>query len=665
VGGRAGGSGWGRRLATWTAVAAIWGFLGTLFAVAWFVYDMPDVADATQFERRPAVTLIAADGTPFHRFGDLRGATVRIEDLPPHLIDAVIATEDRRFHYHFGIDPIGIARAAYVNWQAGRVVQGGSTLTQQLAKNLFLTPDQTMKRKAQEAILAVWLESQYTKDQILTAYLNRVYLGAGTFGVDAAARTYFNKPATELNLRESAIIAGLLKAPSRFAPTANPDRALARAEVVLAAMVDAGYLTPEQAQAALADGPAAPKRKPGEEGDGRYFAAWVADQVAAFVGPDHGDLLVYTTFDAAAQRAAEGQIAQMLRTDGKEAAVSQAAAVVMTPDGGVRALVGGAGWDRSQFNRATQALRQPGSAFKPLVFLAALEAGWREDSLVLDAPYRKRNWQPGNYDGRFRGEISLRDAMAHSVNTATIRLMEETGVNRTIAISKRLGITSPLRADLSLALGTSETTLLEITGAYAALANEGRAVIPYGILEIRDKQGRLLYQRRGSGAGYAVAGPDVAAMNRLLLAPIAYGTGKAAALPGRMAVGKTGTTLDYKDAWFIGFTADLVAGVWLGNDDGAPMKRVTGGGLPARLWQAIMAEAHQTLPPRDLPGLGGAPVPLMAENPAAALYPPMPGQEGAGEGSDPAPPADPAADPAARPPESDPLGDLLRRLRGQ
>lgn len=611
---------WGALLGRAAALAAIWGFMGGLFALAWFAHDLPDVNQAVQADRRPAITLVAADGTRFGRLGDLRGATVDVKHLPKHLVDALIATEDRRFYSHFGVDPLGIARAVWVNLRAGRTVQGGSTITQQLVKNLFLTPEQTLKRKIQEAMLAVWMETRYGKDQILTAYLNRVYLGAGTFGVDAAARTYFDKPATELNLRESAIVVGLLKAPSRYNPTANPERALRRAETVLAAMVDAGFLAEAEMRAAL-DTPAVPRRKPGSEGDGRYFAAWVADQVAAFVGPDHGDLVVYTTFDPAIQRAASGHVADLLRGPGAEARVGQAAAVVMAPDGAVRAMVGGGDYDESQFNRATQALRQPGSAFKPVVFLAALEAGWGPDATILDAPYRKGKWAPENYDGRFRGEVTLGEALAHSLNTATVRLLDAVGVDRGVAMARRLGLTTPMRRDLSLALGTSETTLLELTGAYATIANGGRGVIPYAILEIRDTDGQLLYQRRGSGAGYAISAPDVEAATRLLLGPIAYGTGTAANLGGRMAAGKTGTTQDYKDAWFLGFTADLVAGVWLGNDGGAPMRRVTGGGLPARLWRDIMADAHRGLPARDLPGLGGAPGPgrddMVAERPEA------------------------------------------------
>lgn len=631
----------GRLLGQSLALLMIWGGLALLFVLAWYGHDLPDVDKAVQVERRPAVTLVAADGTPFHRFGDLRGATVRVEDLPPHLVNALIATEDSRFYYHFGIDPIGIARAMYINWRAGRYVQGGSTLTQQLVKNLFLTPEQTLKRKIQEAMLAVWLERRYSKNQILTAYLNRVYLGAGTFGVDAAARTYFDKPATALNLRESAIIVGLLKAPSRYAPTASEDRAMQRAAVVLSEMLEQGYITQAQARAALQAPPA--REKSGSEGDGRYFAAWVADQVASFIGPDHGDLVVYTTFDRATQQAAETRIKEMLATNGEKSHVSQAAAVLMSPDGAVKALVGGRDYDSSQFNRATQALRQPGSSFKPILYLAALEAGWTADSHILDAPYRKGKWEPGNYEGRYRGEVTLRDALAFSINTAAVRLLESIGVDRARGMAKRLGITSPMRRDLSLALGTSEATLLEMTGAYATLANAGRSVIPYAILEIRDANGQPLYQRRGSAAGYAVSGPDVQAMTRLLLGPVTYGTGKAAQLD-RMVAGKTGTTQDYKDAWFIGFTADLVGGVWMGNDDNSPMKKVTGGGLPAHLWHDIMADAHQGLPPRDLPGLSSQPdqVPMVAQNstqPATPTQEPVPTQEG------------------------DPIADLLRKLQ--
>lgn len=638
---------------------AIWVGIFGLGIVAYFAYDLPDISQVARVERRPAVTLVAADGTPFHRFGDLRGETLDVRELPRHLVDALVATEDRRFWHHFGIDPIGVARAAYANYRAGRTVQGGSSITQQLAKNLFLTPDQTLRRKGQEALLALWLESKYSKEQILTAYLNRVYLGAGTFGVDAAARTYFNKSARNLTLRESAIIVGLLKAPSRYSPTSDPNRAVQRMSVVLRAMLDEGYIDENQMLAALAEAPPGLDAEQ-EDGDGRYFAAWVAEQVVGFVGAEHGDLTVYTTFDPAAQRIADQKVTAMLEGPGVDAKVAQAAVVLMTTDGAVRAMVGGRGYDVTQFNRATQALRQPGSAFKPIVYLAALEAGWGEYSTILDAPYVKAKWRPGNYDGKYRGDVSLRDALANSLNTATIRLLEAVGVDNVRHTAKRLGLTTPMRRDLSLALGTSEVTLLELTGAYATLANGGEGVIPYAILEIRDAQGARLYQRRGSSAGFAVASPYIGPMNRLLEGPIQRGTGKAAQLD-RPAVGKTGTTQDYKDAWFLGYTADLVAGVWLGNDDGKAMKKVTGGGLPARLWHDIMLAAHQGLPVRGLPGLNEMPAgPMMAQTP-------VDGVDTSGDDGIYAVESEPLGEPPPEPaaPSGDPIGDLLRRLTGK
>lgn len=594
-----------RVLGSWAVVGAIWAGVAGASVVAYFAYDLPDVSQVAQAERRPAVTVLAADGSTIERYGDIHGTTINAADLPPHLVHAVLATEDRRFFSHFGIDPIGLVRAAFVNFQAGRVVQGGSTITQQLAKNLFLTPDRTMGRKVQEAILAIWLERTYSKNQILTAYLNRVYLGAGTYGVDAAAQTYFNKPATEVNLREAAILAGLLKAPSRYSPAANPDRAAERAGVVIAAMLDAGYITQADIEAMRA-APPMPRRKPEGDGD-RYFADWVADQIVGFIGKEHDDITVHTTMDRRLQQAAERRLEASLSGAGLAARAEQGALVALSPDGAVRALIGGSSYAESQFNRATQALRQPGSAFKPLVFLAALENGMAADTLVDDAPIRIDGWQPANFEKGFHGPMPLRDALAHSVNTAAIRVLDRTGVEPVATLARRLGITSPMGKDLSLALGTSEVTLLELTGAYTAFANGGRAVWPYAVTRIEDRAGRVLYQRRGSAGATPVIDPaDLAELNRMLMAVVEYGTGKSAKLD-RMTAGKTGTSQEYRDAWFVGFTADYVAGVWLGNDDNQPMKRVTGGGLPARIWRDFMMDAHRGLPPRMIPGLDHAP----------------------------------------------------------
>jgi penicillin-binding protein 1A len=542
--------------------------------------------------------VVAADGAALATFGGLYGEPVRVAGLPPYLPQAVLAVEDRRFYGHFGIDPLGLARAAIANVRAGHIVQGGSTITQQLAKNLFLTPERTLKRKIQETLLAFWLERKFAKDQILSIYLNRVYLGAGAYGVDAAATKYFGKPASRVSLYEAALLAGLLKAPSRYAPTQAADLARARARLVLASMVKAGYITEAQAEEARAN-PARFAPRPGAEG-GRYFADWIIDQLSGFVGHVDEDLVVSTTLDPRLQRIAEAEVEAMLSGPGKAANVGQAALVVLSPSGAVRAMVGGRNYGASQFNRATQALRQPGSAFKLFVYLAALERGLGPATRTADAPLQVSGWTPRNYDGKYLGQMSLGQALALSRNTVAVRVAEKVGRNRVVAVARRLGITTELEARPSLALGAAEVTLIELTAAYAALANKGAGVWAHGIKEVRDRQGRILYRRRGSGPGRVIAPDDVAAMTGMLVRVIAEGTGKAAAL-GRPAAGKTGTSQDFRDAWFVGYTADLVAGVWLGNDDETPMKKVTGGGLPAKLWRAVMAEAHEGRPARPLP----------------------------------------------------------------
>ncbi len=608
-------------LAKWTVVGAIWGALALAVIVLYYGYDLPDVHQVAQHVRRPAVTLIAADGTRFSRTGEIQGAIIDANRLPRHLVEAVIAVEDRRFFYHFGIDPVGLGRAVWVNLRHGHMVQGGSTLTQQLAKNLFLSPDRTLRRKVQEALLALWLEHVYSKDQILTAYLNRVYLGAGAYGVDAAAETYFGKPVGRLSLYESAIIAGLLKAPSRYSPVNNPNEASQRAQVVLSTMIDAGFITPADAAAAILEPPSS--RPTTAAGLGRYFADWISDHVGSFIGYDHEDLVVFTTLDLHLQQAAELRLAELLAAQGPQNQVSQGALVALSPDGAVRALVGGRSYAESPFNRATQALRQPGSSFKPFIYLAALGAGYTPDTTVEDAPLRIGHWQPVNYEKGFRGLVPLRDALAHSINTCAVRVLEQVGVERVRTLAQRLGITSPLGHDLSLALGTSEVTPLELTAAYAGIANGGRPVIPHAILEIRDSHGAVLYKRHGSTAEPVADPAAVSALTGMMTGVLAYGTGKAARLD-RPAAGKTGTSSDYRDAWFAGFTADYVTTVWLGNDNNDEMKKVTGGSLPAKLWHDFMMDAHTGLPIRALPyasdiaAFSVAPVAAPAHPPTAA-----------------------------------------------
>jgi len=523
----------------------------------------------------------------------------------------VIATEDRRFYSHFGIDLIGIARAAVANLRAGHVVQGGSTITQQLAKNLFLTPDRTMLRKAQEMVLAVWLEHRFTKDQLLGIYLNRVYFGAGAYGVDAASRRYFGKSARRLNLYECATIAGLLKAPSKFSPAGNRKRASERTAQVLANMVDAGYLTDADAQSALKQSivlASVPVTQPGM----RYFADWVEDQAVA--GGYNGDLVVTTTLDPPMQAAAEQVIDSMLTRDGPKAEASQGALIAMSPDGAIRAMVGGRDYHESQFNRVTQATRQPGSAFKPFVYLTALEQGMQPTDRFIDGPVRIGDWQPHNYETGYRGEVSMADAVAQSINTVAVKVGQSVGLRNVIAVARRLGITTELNPDPSLALGTGEVTLLDLTTAYCAFASGGNGAWPYGITEIRDGGGKLLFARQGGGPGRVIEPGFVDEMDQMLSGVIAHGTGKAAQI-GRPAAGKTGTTSDFRDALFVGYTADLVAGVWFGNDDDAPMNHVSGGSLPARAWHDFMISALRNKPARPLLQSG----PVAADDPFYAV----------------------------------------------
>jgi penicillin-binding protein 1A len=600
-----------RFIGKWSIVAAIWALAGLGIVLAIYASDLPDVHQVAGLKKRPGVTLLAYDGTVLTQSGDLYGTTLAVSELPPNLVHAVVAIEDRRFYHHFGVDPIGLIRAFVTNSRRGYAVQGGSTLTQQLAKNMFLTPQRTFKRKLQEALLALQLERYYTKDQILTGYLNRVYLGAGAFGVDAAAKTYFGKPATQLNLQESAIIAGLLKAPSKYSPANDMDAALARAELVLRAMHNEGYISDQEMLAALAAS-APDMHPPSITKNSHYIADWAIQQAQGYIGAIDRDVVVLTTIDPRLQRLAEAKIDETLSGPAAKLKASQGALVAMTPDGAVRAMVGGRDYAESQFNRATQGERQPGSAFKPFVYLAALENGLRPDSLVDDAPIRLGTWSPENFEPGFKGRIPAREALAESVNTAAVRVLDFAGIDHTRSLARRLGISEPIPRDLSIALGTSDVTLLELTGAYAAFANGGYGVLPHTIERVTDNTGKVLYQRQGVGPGLVAAPESIAELNSMMMDVIAYGTGKAAKLD-RPAAGKTGTSQDYRNAWFVGFTADLVTGVWFGNDDNSPMKKVTGGMLPAHTWHDFMMAANTNWAPRDLPALAHMPSPPIAE----------------------------------------------------
>ncbi|HEY1432249.1 MAG TPA: PBP1A family penicillin-binding protein [Stellaceae bacterium] len=591
----------------------LWAAIVGSVVLGYFALTLPDTGELTRAERRPSVTILAADGSLLTTFGDLFGQPLTLKEMSPYLPKAVIATEDRRFYSHFGVDPLGLARAALANIAAGHVVQGGSTITQQLAKNLFLTPERSVSRKIQETLLALWLERRFSKNQILEIYLNRVYFGAGTYGVDAAAHRYFNKSARQTSLYESAAIAGLLKAPTRFNPTRDREKAAARTAQVLTKMVEAGFVTRSQATTALNGGAslaAVPVTRPGT----RYFADWVAEQLGDFADTGNRDLTVVTTIDPRMQTLAEAAIADVITREGGRMAVTQGALVAMSPDGAVRAMVGGRDYGQSQFNRATQAQRQPGSAFKPFVYLAGLEAGLRPYDQFVDAPIRVGAWQPRDYIGRYQGEMTLAEGLAQSVNTIAVQVAQRAGIRNVVAVAHRLGIASELTPEMSLALGTNEVNLLELVSAFAPFANGGRGVWAHGIAEIRDSAGKIVFRRTGSGLGSVVSPEFTAQMNEMLSAVIDHGTGKSAALP-RPAAGKTGTTQDYRDAWFIGYTADLVAGVWLGNDDNTPMNKVTGGSLPAQTWRRFMLAATQSMPVRPLPSAPSPPAGMLAAAP--------------------------------------------------
>ena len=497
-------------------------------------------------------------------------------------------SRDRRFRNHFGIDVMGLGRAMFENLKARRVVQGGSTITQQLAKNLFLKPERTLTRKMQEAVLALWLEYKFTKDEILQLYLNRVYFGGGAYGVEAAAKRFFGKSARDVTLAEAAVLAGVLKAPSRYSPTSSRKRAEGRAYVVLSAMVEAGYISKAEGQLAV-DNPAAVARNHYISAR-QYIVDWVAELVPGYAGAANTNLVVETTIDIDAQVAAEKIVRTRLWKDGGKLNVTQAAMVVMSTSGDVRAMIGGLNYARSQYNRAVKARRQPGSAFKPFVYLTALERGLSPDSVVHDAPYRYKNWAPKNYRDKYYGDVTLRQALARSLNSVAARLTVELGPAEVADRARRLGIKSELTRNATIALGTSEVGVIEIAAAYAPFANGGMGVLPHIIDRITTLDGRAVYERRVAGSGRVVSAANVRAMNDMLSAVVREGTGRKAALDHHPAAGKTGTSQGFKDAWFVGYTASYVAAVWTGNDNGKPTNKVTGGGLPAVIWHDVMAE---------------------------------------------------------------------------
>ena len=592
-----------QRVLYWGAVLAVWGaiFLVVFFAV--FARDLPDTSTLYNVDRQPSITYLDRNGALIAVRGTQQAPPADLEALPDYVPAAFIAIEDRRFYFHPGFDPIGMSRAMAANMRAGRVVQGGSTLTQQLAKNLFLSPDQNMKRKVQELMLAVWLEMKFSKKEILALYLNRVYFGAGAYGIEAASQRYFDKSAKQLTVGEAALLAGLLKAPSRYSPVSESERAATRATVVLNEMVDAGVITPEQRAAAVTE-PVRVSRTLATQ-HAQYFIDWLDKQIRELVGEPTEDMIVETTLDLTLQTQAERVVRRILDRD-RSRGVQQAALVALDGEGRVRAMIGGASYADSQFNRATDARRQAGSAFKPFVYLTALETGYTPETMVNDAPIRIGNWSPSNYSDSFAGEMTMAQAVAQSTNTIAAGMADQIGRDNVARTARRLGITSRIGLEPAMALGAVEVSPLEMAQAYDAFANGGKRVTAFGISRIRSPEGRVIYQRASREAGpvQAISNPYLYYQNQMLRGVMTSGTGRAAAIAGRDIAGKTGTTSDYKDAWFVGYTGGFVTAVWVGKDDNTAMRGVTGGSSPAAIWRGFMEVA---LPRLNAPAIPNGP----------------------------------------------------------
>src|SRR3984885_4963497 len=605
-------------LVYWGVVLSVWGavFLGGLFA--YYASQLPPIDQLAVPKRPPNIAILSDDGSLIANRGDTGGPAVRLIDLPPYLPKAFVAIEDRRFYDHHGVDPVGMSRALLRDVVGGGGIEGGSTLTQQLAKNLFLTRERTLPRKIQEAILAFWLERRYSKDQILELYLNRVYFGSGAYGVEAAAQKYFGKSARFVTLSEAAVLAGLMKSPTKLAPNRNLQGANERAAQVITAMAEQGHITEAMAKAALAN-PAQVKHDK-SAGSINYAADYVMDALDDTVGAIDEDIVVTTTIDLKMQAEAEHALTAELNPKGAKFGVEQGALVALDPSGAVKAMVGGRNYADSQFNRAVAAKRQPGSSFKPFVYLSALEKGLTPDTVRDDAPITVKGWSPENYSREYFGPVSLTKALSLSLNTVAVRLGLEVGPKTVVKTAHRLGIASDLEPNASIALGTSEVTPLELVAPYAAFANGGIGVQPHVISRVRTANGKQLYARKNASFGRVIDPQYVAMMNTMMEETLLTGTAHKAELPGWQAAGKTGTSQEWRDAWFVGYTSYLVAGVWLGNDDGAPTKKVSGGNLPVEIWSRFMKGAHEGVPVAALPSgvwrNADAPAPENAPPPA-------------------------------------------------
>lgn len=556
-----------------------------LAAFLFYCYKtLPDIEVAFSKTRQPSTTVIAENGNEIQTFGNTFSHVVYLDELPSYVPAAIVDTEDRRFYAHFGFDIIGLTRALVQNILQKRYAEGASTITQQVAKNLFLTPQKSLKRKVQELFIALWLEHKFTKEQILTLYLNRVYLGAGVYGIEAAANKYFLKSSRDLNLKEVAVLAGLLKAPSRYNPIANKQKAIERATIVLNLMYQHGSITKEEYEKAL--------KTPLEDitiyqvGGAHHFADMVYSEVNDYIGERDRDIYVSTTLDQDLQETAEKILRQSIKSHFKQN-VQEGAVVILDYNGAIQALVGGINYERNQFNHATQALRQPGSAFKTFVYLTALQNGFEPSDIIEDKPIQISNWSPKNYNKKSYGKVSLDFAFSQSLNLATVYLSQKLDIDEIIQNAKRMGITTELKKIPSLSLGSCEVKVIDMAAAYLSIANGGFAAWPYAIREIYTKDGQQLYERISDESSQILDEETTEKMTNMLQNVIQNGTGKSALLPEFVA-GKTGTSQDFRDAWFVGFTKKYVVAVWVGNDDNSAMKGISGGTLPAEIFKKIM-----------------------------------------------------------------------------
>lgn len=615
---------WKRCLLKYALIAGFAVFLAVCGYVFYCYLTMPNMQKAVAQTRQPSTVIMAENGNDIAKFGNVYAQVIYPDKLPKNLTNAVLAIEDHRFYKHFGFDVFGFTRAIFTNVFRKRYAQGASTITQQVAKNIFLTPNKTVKRKVQELILSLWLERKFSKNQIMALYLNRVYFGSGNYGAEAAAQWYFNKSVYDLNVREAAILAGMLKAPNRYNPIFKRENALERADIVLKNMKKYKFLSEKEYQQALALSVSNGQQY--RVTGGKHFAQYVYDEVNSFLGERSDDIVVMTTLDQKLQETAEKILREKI-VAAKGQNVSEGAVVIMDKTGAVKAMVGGVDYNRSQFNRAVQAKRQAGSAFKPFVYLTALQIGFTPTSIISDSPITIGKWKPENYTKRYYGDVSLTYALANSLNVATVRLSRELYLKDIAANAHKMGITTDLALTPSMVLGTNGVRVMDMATAYTTLANGGYQVWPHVINEVATHDGRQLYVRAAEKPTRILQEKDVLNLTQMLEAVINQGTGHNAKLP-IFAAGKTGTTQNYRDAWFIGWTNKYIAAVWVGNDDDKPMKKVGGGNLPALIWHDIMLTTLKDTP-------AGAPKYLPAQQPTRNI--------GAGAKA-PAPSAAPAAD---------------------